>query len=188
MEYFLIGLAMSVLIAVVLGGIVGYSLLMERLAARHPRPKSESDGRQEATRAATSPAPSPPTLAERAGAHIMSRFLGAAGPVEPIATEQRSYAVERPREQPGTVAGELVPELLEQLEQLDDDALLDILAGLRGEDGAYRFAESRVAKFIPGRLEDRLAQVRDVRGTEKPMPPGRVLRVRDERGERVITL
>lgn len=106
----------------------------------------------------------------------------------PIPTEQRSHAVERPREHLGTEDGNDVPPLVELLGTLDDDALLDILAGLRGEDGAYRFAESRVAKFIGGRVEDRLAQVREVRGTEKPTPPGRILRVRDERGERVISL
>lgn len=74
------------------------------------------------------------------------------------------------------------------LEQCDDDMLLDILAQLAGADGDYRFAESRVAKFIPGRVEDRLAQVRAVRDTTPPPPPGRQLRVRDEKGERLIPM
>jgi hypothetical protein len=67
---------------------------------------------------------------------------------------------------------EPVPGLVEQLEAMDDDQLLDILALIGDADGAYRFAESRVAKFIPGRVEDRLTQVREVRHTEKPAPPG----------------
>lgn len=100
--------------------------------------------------------------------------------------EQRSYAVEQLTEPPGTVAGNDVPDLAEQLSALDDMALLDILARMRDDTGDYRYAESRVAKFIPGRVEDNLARVRDVRGTEKPLPPGRVLRVRDQSGERVI--
>jgi hypothetical protein len=180
MEYFLIGLAMSVLIAVVLGLIVGYSLLMERLAAR--RPKSEAH--PVISRAIGEATPTTrPTLIDL----IMSPFLGPAGEVEPIATEQRSYAVEQRREQMGTEDGNDVPDLAELLEQLDDDQLLDILARLQSEDGAFRFAESRVAKFVGGRVEDRLAQVRDVRGTEKP-PSGRLLRVRDGAGERQIPI
>lgn len=119
-------------------------------------------------------------------AAIMSRLArwfpkSAARPVE-----QRSDAAERPREPAGTEEGNAVPDLVEQLSQLDDDQLLDILAELRGADGEYRYAESRVAKFIGGRVEDRLAQVRDVRGTERPAPAGRLLRVRDNVGERVI--
>jgi hypothetical protein len=118
----------------------------------------------------------------------MSRFLGAAGPVEPNGTEQRSYAAERSTEPSGTQPSEPVPDLAEQLAELDDDELLNILALLPGEDDDYRFAESRIAKFIPGRVEDRLAQVRDARGTTRPAPPGRMLRVRDQAGERVIPI
>ena len=104
----------------------------------------------------------------------------------PNRTEHGSYAVEQGRERPGTEDAEPVPDLVERLERLDDDQLLDILALLRDADGAYRFAESRVAKFIPGRVEDRLTQVREVRHTEKPAPAGRLLQVRDTAGERVI--
>jgi hypothetical protein len=126
-------------------------------------------------------------LYERPGDLIMSPFLGPAGEIEPMPTEQRSHAVEQPREPSGTAVGNDGPDLVEQLEHLDDDALLDILAQLRGADGEYRYAESRVAKFIGGRVEDRLTQVRDVRGTEKPAPAGRLLKVRDRAGERVIS-
>lgn len=170
---------MVVLVSLFLAFIVIYGRWAERRA-----PKSE-----EAHAVISHPigeaAPTPPLIA-RAGAHIMSRIFGAAGPIEPIPTEQRSYAVEQRAELPGTEDGNDVPDVLELLEQADDDQLLDILAGLRGEDGGYRFAESRVAKFIGGRVEDRLAQVREIRGTEKP--PGRLLRVRDERGERQIPI
>lgn len=127
-------------------------------------------------------APPRPTLAYL----LMSRLLGSVGPVGTMGGEQRSDAVEPGTEPSGTEAGNAVPDIVEQLEALDDDALLDILALLRDDEGEYRFAESRVAKFIPGRVEDRLSQVRDIRHTEKPAPPGRVLRVRDNSGERVI--
>lgn len=117
---------------------------------------------------------------------IMSRARQAVPTRAANQTEQRSDAAEPGREPSGTEAGNLVPDILERLEALDDDQLLDILALLRDDQGEYRFAESRVAKFIPGRVEDRLTQVREIRGTEKPLPPGRVLRVRDNSGERVI--
>ena len=74
------------------------------------------------------------------------------------------------------------------LERCDDDQLLAVLAELIDDTGDWRFAESRVAKFIPGRVEDRLAQVRAIRDTVPPSPPGRQLRVRDETGERLIPM
>lgn len=101
--------------------------------------------------------------------------------------EQRSYAVEQGAEQVGTGSMEHVPSLVEQLEQLSDDALLDILARVQDEDGEARFAESRIGRFIGGRLEDRIAEVRKVRGVlPPPAPPERVLRVRDNGLERLI--
>lgn len=141
------------------------------------RPKSETPAQEE------NHAPPSPRLVE----YVMSYLLGAAGPIEPVGTEQRSDAVERRAEPSGTPATEPVPDLVEQLAALDDDALLDILALLPGDGEDWRFAESRIAKFIPGRVEDRLTQVRDIRGTEKPAPPGRTLRVRDAAGERIIS-
>jgi hypothetical protein len=116
---------------------------------------------------------------------LMSRYVVVPTP-RPVAGEQRSDAVERSTEPSGTEDGNVVPDLVEQLSALDDDALLDILARIHDADGEYRFAESRVAKFIPGRVEERLDQVRKVRHTEKPPAPGRVLRVHDQAGERVI--
>lgn len=100
--------------------------------------------------------------------------------------EHGSYAVERRREPLGTAGAEPVPDLVERLSDLDDDTILGLLAQVQNEDGEYRYAESRIAKFIPGRVEERLAQVRAVRGTDKPLPPGRTLRVRDGGGERII--
>lgn len=183
-----LGLLMSAIVAALIGLIVGYSRLVERLASRRPKsapPKAETHPASRVVSRAIGEAPAPSTI-EAIGNFIMSRVFGAAGDVETINVEQRSYAVEQPRERPGTEAGNDVPGLADQLGTLDDDQLLDILAELRDEAGEYRFAESRVAKFIGGRVEDRLAQVRAVRGTEPPVPSGRVLRVRDEAGERVI--
>lgn len=74
--------------------------------------------------------------------------------------EHGSDAVERSMEPPVGTAFQIA---IDYLEQCDDDALLNILAQLQDGDD-YRFAESRIAKFIPGRVEDRLAQVRDARG------------------------
>jgi len=118
---------------------------------------------------------------------LMSRLAPLFRTLGALRREHGSHAAERSWELLRTEAGNDVPDLVEQLEALDDDSLLDLLAQLCDEDGEWRFAESRVAKFIPGRVEDRLAQVRDVRGTEKPVPPGRVLRVRDSGDERVIS-
>jgi len=115
---------------------------------------------------------------------IMSRAVGVPGN-ESRDGEHRSDAAELGRELSGTRGRELVPALAEQLAALDDAELLEVLALIETEDG-YRFAESRIAKFIPGRVEDRLDQVRAARGTTPEPPPGRVLKVRDQAGERVI--
>jgi hypothetical protein len=127
----------------------------------------------------------------RAGVALIGMFMSNPAPVPELPqnrNEHRSYAENRPAEPSGTEERNAVPDLVELLSDLDDDALLDILARLRDADGAYRFAESRVAKFIPGKVEDRLTQVREVRHTEKPPPPGRTLRIRDAHGERVIPI
>jgi hypothetical protein len=116
----------------------------------------------------------------------MSRFPWLFRQRSRVRSSQRSYAQEPYREPLGTVARNGVPALVERLEAASDDELLEALALAKDEDGGDRWAESRIAKFIGGRVEDRLNQVRDVRGTEKPLPAGRVLRVRDQAGERVI--
>jgi hypothetical protein len=103
------------------------------------------------------------------------------------AREHGSYAAEPDREPSGTGGREPIPALAEQLTALDDNEVLAVLALIESEDGEYRYADSRIAKFIPGRVEDRIDQVRAVRGVEAELaPPGRLLRVRDEKGERVI--
>jgi hypothetical protein len=71
---------------------------------------------------------------------------------------------------------------------MDDDVLLEALSQVRNSDGEYRFAESRIGRFASGRLEDRIAQVRDARGVELPPPAGRMLQVRDAAGERLIPM
>lgn len=94
-----------------------------------------------------------------------------------------SYAVEQGSDQTAFH----VPAIWEQLEQLSEDELLDALSRVRASDGSPRFADSRIAKFIGGRVEDRVKQVRDVRGTDAPAPkPRAVLRVRDNGLERLI--
>ncbi len=126
-----------------------------------------------------------PTIRRALVSFIMSRW--AIVPVRPgNEREQRSYAAEQGREQPGTGVREHVPDLAEQLGTCSDDELLDILSRVPGADDTYRFAESRVGRFIGGRLEERIAQVRAVRGVAEAEPPGRPLRVRDTGGERVI--
>ena len=108
----------------------------------------------------------------------------------PNSAERRSYAVEQPTEQPGTAAAFPVPALVAALEQLDDEVLLDILAQLK-KDGCERFADSRIAKFVGGRIEDRVAQVRDVRAKSAPpkQPDARQLTIRSRaEGERVVSL
>lgn len=95
----------------------------------------------------------------------------------------RSYAVEQGSEPSGTVIGNIA----EQLGTLTDDARLAVLANITDADGNYVYADSRIAKFIGGRVEDRVRQVRDVRGTDAPPPkPQPVLRVRDNGHERLI--
>jgi hypothetical protein len=119
---------------------------------------------------------------------VMSRISPAVLASPSNAAEHRSDAVGQSWNSAELSSGTSFRSVVEYLEQCDDDMLLDILAQLAGVDGDYRFAESRVAKFIPGRVEDRLAQVRAVRNTTPPPPPGRQLRVRDAEGERLIPM
>ena len=104
MSNLLIGVVMTILVLIVLGLIVGYSLLVERLAARRPKSAQEETPSAQET-------PPPPSLMDV----LMSRLFGSAGPIASIATEQRSYAVERSAEPSGTAPSEPVPDLAEQL-------------------------------------------------------------------------
>jgi hypothetical protein len=105
----------------------------------------------------------------------------------PIEGNARSYAVEHGSEQDGTGGMFRFPSLWEQLGTLSDDELLDILARVKDANGNPKYADSRIAKFIGGRVEDRVAQVRAVRGTEPPPPkPQPLLKVRDNGMERLI--
>ncbi len=102
----------------------------------------------------------------------------------------RSDAVEQDREQPGTGNGNSVPDPVALLEQLSDDALLDLLARVKLPSGGERFADSRIAKFIGGRVEDRVEQVRVVRAKPAPQPQGRAIPVRERggAGEHLLTI
>ena len=126
-------------------------------------------------------------IARYVAVQIMSN-RNAVPDAETIDWEQRSDAVEPRWEPSGTKAWDPVPDMIDQLGTIDDDALLDILAQLRDANGDYRFAESRIAKFIPGRVEDRLAQVRAMRDIPPPLSSGRQLRVKDDHGERLIPM
>jgi hypothetical protein len=121
---------------------------------------------------------------------IKARHMSSRAPVPAIErndSSRRSYAVEQGSEQAGSDDAFRVPALWEQLEQLSDDELLDILARVKDANGNPKFADSRIAKFIGGRVEDRTNQVRDVRGSAPPPPkPPAVLRVRDNGHERLI--
>jgi hypothetical protein len=119
---------------------------------------------------------------------LMSRWSAAVPTKKEDQTEHRSDAAERRGNGAGRPTGTSFRSVVDYLEQCDDDLLLDILAQLTSDDGDWRFAESRVAKFIPGRVEERLSQVRAVRDTTPPPPPGRQLRVRDAEGERLIPM
>lgn len=107
--------------------------------------------------------------------------------VVPSGGSDYSAALDRTSEHAGSVAAFPVPALWEQIGTLSDDDLLDVLARVKAADGKPKYADSRIAKFIGGRVEDRVAQVRDVRGTEPPPPkPDTLLRVRDNGLERLI--
>jgi hypothetical protein len=66
------------------------------------------------------------------------------------------------------------------LTECDDDDLLMLLASVQSADDDYRFADSRIAKFVGGRIEDRVGQVRAMRG--KPAPPRPNARMVNVRG------
>ena len=83
---------------------------------------------------------------------------------------RRSDAVERDREQAGTGNGNSVPTVAELLSDLTDDDVLRELANAKTPDGDDRWTDSRIAKFIGGRIEDRVAQVRAVREKHAPAP------------------
>ncbi len=102
----------------------------------------------------------------------------------------RSGAVEQDREQSGTGNGNAVPDPVALLEQLSDDELLDILARVKLPTGGERFADSRIAKFIGGRVEDRVEQVRAVRAKPAPQLQGRAIPVRERggAGEHLLTI
>jgi hypothetical protein len=102
-------------------------------------------------------------------------------------TERGSYAVEPSWERDGSPSVFQVPTIAELLEQLSEDDLLAELALMKDANGNPKYADSRIAKFIGGRVEDRVKQVRDVRGAEAPpSKPAAQLRVRDNGHERLI--
>lgn len=105
----------------------------------------------------------------------------------PINGNSGSPALDRTSELSGSAGAFLSPTIAELLEQLSDDELLTELAQVRDANGNPKYADSRIAKFIGGRTEDRVTQVRDVRGKAPPPPrPAPQLRVRADGIERLI--
>ena len=127
-----------------------------------------------------------PHLIDRIADDAMSSY-DAVPDVDQKWPERRSYAVDRLSDQPGTVGGN---EVLAWLERCSDDAVLDILARVKMIDGSDRYADSRIAKFIGGRIEDRIVQVRAVRQkSQEPPEPARVILARTRGAdERLIAL
>lgn len=90
--------------------------------------------------------------------------------------EQHSDAVERlgngPEHEAGNTFPEVVPSsLMARVAALPHEELVGMLAVLKDADGEWRYAESRLAKFAGGRVEDRIAEIRVIRGTRTPPPP-----------------
>ena len=135
----------------------------------------------------------PPTPPARFEVKHFAPYVASAASVPAQAQngeEWRSDPVERGSEQSGTGNGNSVPDPVALLEQLSDDALLDLLARVKLPSGGERFADSRIAKFIGGRVEDRVEQVRAVRAKPAPPPQGRAIPVRERGGggEHLLTL
>lgn len=131
------------------------------------------------------------------------RWLGAAAAARYVAIgegvpesrtiewEQRSDAAERDRERAGTEAGNVVPvaEIPEFLAQLDDATWVELLALIPGDKDGYRFADSQIAKFIPGRNAEWMQQIRELRDKPAPAPaPKREIPMRHMGQERKVAI
>lgn len=101
---------------------------------------------------------------------------------------RHSQAQEPPVSAPSGNGSQEAPSLVEVLTQTTDADLLRALAQVRNPDGSWRWAETRIGEFAPGRTADRIAEVREARGeVEAPAAPaGRELVIRDAAGERRI--
>lgn len=92
--------------------------------------------------------------------------------------EPHSAAVEQGGNEAGTLARNIVPgSLVGRMNDLPDSELFGALALLTDPSGAWRFADSRLARFAGGRVSDRLDEIRALRNeagpaTEPPPPAG----------------
>lgn len=109
-------------------------------------------------------------LTDRWRASIMSRRVAVPPPAQ-TGRERYSYAAEQPAEQAGTEGRELFRTLAEQLSALSEDDRLTVYALMIDDDGEYIYADSRIGRMSGGRLEDRIAQVRNVRGAPTSAKP-----------------
>lgn len=111
----------------------------------------------------------------------------------PAAPERRSQATERLGNAPEPPLGNTFPppvpaplSLVGRMEAMPHERLVGAMALFKNEDGTWRYAESRLAKFAGGRVEDRIAEIRAIRG-ETP-PPARVIPHRVNGEERRLVL
>ena len=128
------------------------------------------------------------------GAALVTRYVAFAERVPDLdqsEREQRSHAAERDRERLGTQAGNAVPvaELPVFLADLDDVTLVELLALIPGEKDGYRFADSQIAKFVPGRNAEWMEVIRELRDKPAPEPsPKRAIPMRHMGDERLVPL
>jgi len=91
-------------------------------------------------------------------------------------TEQRPQAVEQAGDEPEQGRRNMFQDHVAAVSKMTDDQRLALLALLTDDDGEWLYAETRVARFIGGRVEDRQSQIRAIRGEDAPPPePGRVI-------------
>lgn len=118
--------------------------------------------------------------------------IGASVPDDrPIDRERRSYAAERDPEPSGTEGGNAVPvaELPAFLADLEPELLVELLALIPGDKDGWRFADSAIAKFVPGRNEVWMQLIREIREKPAPAPaPKREIPMRHMGQERRVAL
>lgn len=85
--------------------------------------------------------------------------------------ERRPQALEQGWDGPEQGRRNMFPDHVAAVSKMTDDQVLTLLALATDEDGEWRYAETRVARFVGGRVEDRQAQVRAIRGEPEPAPP-----------------
>lgn len=128
------------------------------------------------------------------GGAAVARYVAIADRVpddRAIDWERRSLAAERDRELLGTDDGNVVPvaDLPAFLADLEPETLVELLALIPGEKDGWRFADSAIAKFVPGRNEVWMQRIREIREKPAPAPaPKREIPMRHMGQERRVAL